>query len=145
MPSVCWARAPFSPPGKNHWASSARCRPRLPPFTSAGVWARGSISSVWGAGPSGRCPARLRGVMNDEVAAPRSPAAALFVFCLLLAVYGLSFSGQFTSDDEHILAAGAVTLARTGRLGFAPAFGNTRLLALTELPHFTPVEPLHPF
>ncbi len=82
--------------------------------------------------------------MNDGVAAPRLPAAALFVFAILLAVYGLSFSGQFTSDDEHVLAAGAVTLARTGRLSFGPAFGNSRLLTLTELPHFTPVEPLQP-
>lgn len=51
----------------------------------------------------------------------------IFIFALLVAVYGLSYSGTFTTDDEHIFASGAQSLARLGRLSAEQVYGNSRV------------------
>ncbi len=64
-----------------------------------------------------------------------------FVFTFLFSVYGLSYSGTFSSDDEHIFAASAQNLARQGSLSIPQVYGNSRLQELSKMPFYTAVEP----
>ncbi len=48
------------------------------------------------------------------------------LFGLLFAVYGLSYSGAFTADDEHLFVSGAQSLAQWGQLEAPQVYGNTR-------------------
>jgi hypothetical protein len=59
-------------------------------------------------------------------------AAALLI--LLLTFYGLSYSGRFSTDDEHILASRSLGLAFEGRLNDDRVLGNDRILAYHALP-----------
>ncbi|MBI3362689.1 MAG: hypothetical protein HY023_16430 [Chloroflexi bacterium] len=58
------------------------------------------------------------------------------IFALLVAIYGLSYSGTFTADDEHLFISGAQSLARTGRLEANQVYGNSRFQGI-----FRDVEP----
>ncbi len=59
-------------------------------------------------------------------------ASALFI--LFLALYGLSFSGHFSTDDEHILASRSLSLAFEGTLNDDRVSGNQRIIAYQALP-----------
>ena len=66
-----------------------------------------------------------------------------FVFTFLFSVYGLSYSGTFSSDDEHIFAASSQNLSRQGNLSIPQVYGNSRLQVLSKMPFYTAVEPGH--
>ncbi|MFQ5409094.1 MAG: phospholipid carrier-dependent glycosyltransferase [Anaerolineales bacterium] len=70
-------------------------------------------------------------------------AIALLLCTLLVAIYSLTFSGAFTSDDEHILASRALGLAFDGAPNDARVFGNDRLRALAALPDEQAVQALN--
>jgi hypothetical protein len=53
---------------------------------------------------------------------------------VLLAVYGLSYSGRFSTDDEHILASRSLSLAFQGRLNDDRVLGNNRIFTYQALP-----------
>lgn len=57
-------------------------------------------------------------------------AASLFV--LLMAVYSLTYSGTFITDDEHILASRAFSMAFDGQLNDQRVYGNQRVYALSD-------------
>ncbi|MGA2504260.1 MAG: phospholipid carrier-dependent glycosyltransferase [Anaerolineales bacterium] len=59
-------------------------------------------------------------------------AAALVI--LLLALYGLTFSGHFSTDDEHILASRSLSLAFEGNSNDDRVTGNDRIAAYQALP-----------
>lgn len=59
-------------------------------------------------------------------------AGALLVF--LLVVYNLSYSGRFSTDDEHILASRSLSLAFQGRLNDDRVLGNERISAYLSFP-----------
>lgn len=63
-----------------------------------------------------------------------SSQIALALFIVLLAVYGLSFSGHFSTDDEHILASRSLSLAFEGELNDDRVLGNERILFYQSLP-----------
>ncbi len=82
---------------------------------------------------------------------PRDPgegthriALALLLFSGLLLLYTASASLTFHSDDEHILAARAQSLAAWGNLGQTQVFGNARVQELrAQGDAATEVEPGH--
>ncbi|MEK7276996.1 MAG: hypothetical protein AAB427_06575, partial [Chloroflexota bacterium] len=51
---------------------------------------------------------------------------AVFVFTLLVSIYSLTYSGAFTTDDEHLFVGGAESLARLGDYEAKQAYGNSR-------------------
>jgi len=53
---------------------------------------------------------------------------------LLISLYSLTYSGTFTTDDEHILASRALSLAFDGSMNDDRVFGNNRVYALSTLP-----------
>lgn len=53
----------------------------------------------------------------------------LSLFALLLAVYSLTYSGTFISDDEHILASRTLSLAFDGYLNDSRVIGNGRVFS----------------
>jgi hypothetical protein len=59
-------------------------------------------------------------------------AAALFIF--FLGLYGLTYTGHFSTDDEHILAARSLGLAFEGNLNDERVLGNDRIFAYHGLP-----------
>lgn len=60
--------------------------------------------------------------------------AALALLTLLLATYGLSYSGRFSTDDEHILASRSLSLAFQGELNDDRVLGNSRIFIYQSLP-----------
>lgn len=66
-------------------------------------------------------------------------AAAIFV--ILTAVYFLTYSGIFRSDDEQILAARAQSLAFWNDLDFPQVYGNNRVRDLTTI-HSSEIHPI---
>jgi hypothetical protein len=54
---------------------------------------------------------------------------ALSLFALLLAIYSLTFSGTFISDDEHILASRTISLALDGYINDSRVIGNGRVFS----------------
>ena len=60
--------------------------------------------------------------------------AALALLIVLLAIYGLSYSGRFSTDDEHILASRSLSLAFQGRLNDDRVLGNDRIHFYQGLP-----------
>lgn len=71
-----------------------------------------------------------------------SLALCAFIGSLLVAIYGLTYSGTFTSDDEHIFVSKAQSLARHGDFEARAAYGNSRLRWLEALPDYRDVEPV---
>ncbi len=61
-------------------------------------------------------------------------ALALWLWALLVAVYALTYSGTFITDDEHILASRALSLAFDGNLNDLRVFGNGRVYDLANRP-----------
>jgi hypothetical protein len=59
-------------------------------------------------------------------------ASALLI--LLLALYGLTYSGHFSTDDEHILASRSLSLAFEGNFNDDRVTGNERIFAYQALP-----------
>ena len=59
---------------------------------------------------------------------------AFALLILLLAVYGLSYSGRFSTDDEHILASRSLSLAFQGELNDDRVLGNSRIFIYQNLP-----------
>lgn len=59
-------------------------------------------------------------------------AATLLI--LLLSIYGLFYSGRFSTDDEHILASRSFGFAFEGSLNDDRVLGNDRILAYHSLP-----------
>ncbi len=59
-------------------------------------------------------------------------ASALLI--LFLALYGLSFSGHFSTDDEHILASRSLSLALDGNINDDKVSGNERIIGYQALP-----------
>ncbi len=59
---------------------------------------------------------------------------ALALLVLLLAIYGLSYAGRFSTDDEHILASRSLSLAFQGELNDDRVFGNSRIFIYQSLP-----------
>ena len=64
---------------------------------------------------------------------PSIPTAVALLI-LLLALYGLSYSGRFSTDDEHILASRSIGLAFDGSLNDDRVLGNDRIYAYHTLP-----------
>ncbi len=56
---------------------------------------------------------------------------ALSLFVLLIAIYSLTYSGTFITDDEHILASRTFSLAFDGHLNDQRVYGNDRVHALS--------------
>jgi hypothetical protein len=59
---------------------------------------------------------------------------AIALLTMLLAVYGFSFSGRFSTDDEHILAARSLGLAFQGSLNNDRVLGNDRIFFYSNRP-----------
>lgn len=57
---------------------------------------------------------------------------ALSVFILLVAIYSLTYSGTFITDDEHILTSRTLSLAFDGQFNDARVYGNSRVYALSD-------------
>ncbi len=64
--------------------------------------------------------------------------AGLFLLLVLFGVYGLSYSGVPSADDEQLFAAAAINAAETGVLSAEQLYGNSRLAGV-----FGGIEPLH--
>jgi hypothetical protein len=65
--------------------------------------------------------------------------ALVCLFGGLLAIYGLSYSGAFTADDEHLFISGAQSLAQSGQFEAPQVYGNARMQD-----DWRDVEPLQP-
>ncbi len=63
---------------------------------------------------------------KDSFAFSAAFRCALFIFTGLAAVYALTYSGAFTTDDEHLFVGGAESLARLGDYEAKQAYGNSR-------------------
>ena len=64
--------------------------------------------------------------------------AGIFLVAVLMGVYGISFNGLPSADDEQLFAAAAINAADTGALTAEQLFGNTRLKGI-----YGGIEPLH--
>lgn len=80
--------------------------------------------------------ARNEGAVSPSALFGKSEAAALsaLTFCLLVALYVLTYSGAFRTDDEHLLAARSQSLAFWGDFSSPQLYGNDRIRALESLP-----------
>lgn len=58
---------------------------------------------------------------------------AVVVFVTLGLIYTLIYSGNFTTDDEHILASQALSIAFDSHFNIDRVLGNTRVFALSRL------------
>ncbi len=58
----------------------------------------------------------------------------LSIFALLVAVYSLTYSGTFITDDEHILASRSLSLAFDGGFNDLRVSGNSRVYELARPP-----------
>jgi hypothetical protein len=72
----------------------------------------------------------MRPNLRDPGEGTHRTALALLLFSGLLLLYTASASLTFHSDDEHILAARAQSLAAWGNLGQTQVFGNARVQEL---------------
>ena len=63
----------------------------------------------------------------------KSICYSLFLACVLLAFYSLSYSGTFTTDDEHILASRTLSLAFDDSINDYRVMGNSRILEYFNL------------
>lgn len=59
-------------------------------------------------------------------------AIALSLHVLLVAIYSLTYSGTFITDDEHILASRTFSLAFDGHFNDTRVYGNSRVYALSD-------------
>ncbi len=59
---------------------------------------------------------------------------ALFIFTILAAIYSLTYSGTFSSDDEHILASRSISYAFDAQVSDLRVFGNSRVYSYIRLP-----------
>jgi len=59
---------------------------------------------------------------------PATIISSLFLFCLLLGIYALSYSGLPISDDEQLFASVAQNYALSGEFSAGQVYGNTRLV-----------------
>jgi hypothetical protein len=66
-------------------------------------------------------------------------AISLFLFLILIGLYGLSFNGVAVTDDEQLFASAAISLAQNGDLSAPQLSGNDRLEGI-----YSGVGPLHP-
>ena len=57
----------------------------------------------------------------------------LLLFVLLAAVYCLTYSGTFITDDEHILASRTLSLSFDENVNNNRVYGNGRLFFLSNL------------
>jgi hypothetical protein len=57
----------------------------------------------------------------------------LSLFALLIAIYCLTYSGTFVTDDEHILSSRALSLAFDKSVNDNRVYGNSRVFALSNL------------
>lgn len=72
----------------------------------------------------------------------------VFIFVLLSSIYGLTYSGTFITDDEHILASRALSYAFDNQVNDFRVFGNSRIFYYSSLPqnyrNFSlNIEPVH--
>jgi hypothetical protein len=58
----------------------------------------------------------------------------LSIFTILIAIYSLTYSGTFVTDDEHILSARTISFAFDDHINNSRVIGNTRVYALSQLP-----------
>jgi hypothetical protein len=58
---------------------------------------------------------------------------SLLILVLFVAIYSLSYSGTFLTDDEHILASRTFSAAFDQKINDARVYGNTRVFALSNL------------
>ena len=58
---------------------------------------------------------------------------SLLLLALFVAIYSLSYSGTFLTDDEHILASRTLSLAFDEQINDSRVYGNTRVFALANL------------
>jgi|WetSurMetagenome_2_1015567.scaffolds.fasta_scaffold46591_2 hypothetical protein len=61
-------------------------------------------------------------------------STAFSILALLVIVYSIVYSGRFIIDDEHILAARAISLASDNHVNNTRVIGNSRVFALSQLP-----------
>ena len=59
---------------------------------------------------------------------------AISLLAFLLAMYSLTYSGTFVTDDEHILASRTISLAWDANVNDGRVYGNSRVYALASLP-----------
>jgi hypothetical protein len=58
---------------------------------------------------------------------------SISLFVILVAVYCLTYSGAYTTDDEHILTSRALSLAFDHNVNDTRIYGNSRVYALSNL------------
>ena len=58
---------------------------------------------------------------------------ALLLFVLLVAIYCLTYSGTFITDDEHILTSRTLSLSFDDNVNNSRVYGNSRLFFLSNL------------
>jgi hypothetical protein len=79
-------------------------------------------------------------MMENQRQSDRSPfdrnsfILALSLFVMLMAIYCLTYSGTFVTDDEHILAARTISLAFDNQINNFRVIGNSRVFELSQLP-----------
>lgn len=66
---------------------------------------------------------------NEPINLRRAFLAVMIVF---VAVYSLAYSGMFTTDDEHILAAQALSFAFDDQVNFSRVMGNERVFSYSQ-------------
>jgi hypothetical protein len=69
------------------------------------------------------------------------PALSLLV--LLVAIYSLTYSGTFVTDDEHILSSRTLSLAFDKNISDSRVYGNSRVFALSTLPDVSATQSLN--
>ena len=57
---------------------------------------------------------------------------AILILAFLITTFNITYSGQFASDDEHLLASRSLSLAFDESLGSTRVYGNSRQFALTN-------------
>ena len=78
--------------------------------------------------------------MDNQRQSDRSPfdrnssILALSLFVMLMAIYCLTYSGTFVTDDEHILSARTISLAYDDQINNSRVIGNGRVFELSQLP-----------
>ncbi len=68
---------------------------------------------------------------------------ALSLLTLLIAIYCLTYSGTFVTDDEHILSSRTLSLAFDEGINDTRVYGNSRVFALSNLPGVSATQALN--
>jgi len=75
--------------------------------------------------------------MHKHTSPPSNLILSISLFCILISIYNLTYSGTYITDDEHILASRTLSMAYDAQINDNRVLGNNRVFSYSSL---TPID-----